>query len=59
MRDYENRLLAATMTAQPGVAPHLRLVQRSDLLLVLKRVERLERQLDNAKARLEKKKAPR
>ena len=57
MREYEQRLWDAINTKDQTVAPHLRRVHKDDLVLVLKRVERLSRQLENAKQRLDKKKA--
>lgn len=57
MREYEQRLLDALNETQRHVAPHLRLVHKADLLMALKRIERLDKQLTNAKLRLDNKKA--
>ena len=43
--EYENRLWAAAIEPCATTAPHLCLVKRDDLKLLLSRIERLERKV--------------
>jgi hypothetical protein len=49
LTEYENRLMAAAIAPNKHVAPHLCLVNRSDITKALALIERLNKRLDKEK----------